>query len=49
MAHITDNIGPAFRYECHAKFAFENCSKYGDPWYYAVQDVYSNFTSGIEF
>lgn len=44
----SDNIDPAFRYEGLARFAFENCSKYGDPWHYAAQEVYANFVPAIE-
>ncbi len=48
MTHITDQLDPAFRYEDLARFTFDNCGKFGDPWHYAAQEVYSNFTSGIE-
>lgn len=44
----SDNIDPAFRYEALARFAFDNCSKYGDPWHYAAQEVYANFIPVIE-
>src|SRR5260221_13787924 len=42
------NIDPAFRYEGLARFTFDNCSKYGDPWHYAAQEVYANFIPKIE-
>jgi|JI7StandDraft_1071085.scaffolds.fasta_scaffold95004_3 hypothetical protein len=48
MTHITNNSDPAFRYEDLARFAFDNCNKYGDPWRYASQEVYTNFISGID-
>lgn len=46
--YITDNIDPAFRYEDLARFAFDNCLKYGDPWNYAAQEVYANFMKNID-
>lgn len=48
MTYITSNTDPAFRFEDLARFAFDNCSKYGDPWGYAAQEVYSNFIPNIE-
>ena len=31
------------RYEGLARYAFDNCQKYGDPWSYCAQDRYVNF------
>lgn len=48
--HISnsENLDPAFRYEALARFAFDNCYKYGDPWKYAAQEVFGNFTPLVE-
>lgn len=46
--YITDDIDPAFRFEHLARFAFDNCLKYGDPLHYAAQEVYANFVPNIE-
>lgn len=43
MIYEKNNINPAFKYEGLARAAFNNCGKYGDPWGYAAQDVFSNF------
>ena len=48
MPYITSNIDPAFRFEDLARYAFDNCPKYGDPWGYAAQEVYINFVPNIE-
>lgn len=48
MAYITSNTDSAFRFEDLARFAFDNCPKYGDPWHYAAQEVYSNFIPNVE-
>jgi uncharacterized protein YpuA (DUF1002 family) len=45
---ITDNNDPAFRFEDLARFTFDNCLKYKDPWGYAAQEVYINFTDKID-
>jgi len=45
--YITDNIDPAFRFEDLARFTFDNCKKYGDPWNYSAQEVYINFMQPI--
>lgn len=38
-----DHTHPAMRFESLLRAIFDNCGKYGDPWGYAAQDVYSNF------
>lgn len=48
MPYITSNADPAFRFEDLARYAFDNCPKYGDPWGYAAQEVYNNFIPTIE-
>jgi len=48
MANTTINTDPAFRFEDLARFAFDNCPKYGDPWGYAAQAVYNNFIPNVE-
>lgn len=45
---ISSHHDPAFRYEDLARFAFDNCTKYGDPWHYAAQEVYTQFTGEID-
>ncbi|WP_017732753.1 hypothetical protein [Nafulsella turpanensis] len=42
MIH-TDHIDPSLRYEALARSAFNNCSKGGDPFGYALQEEYDNF------
>jgi hypothetical protein len=43
MILFENDHDPAMRYEGLARFAFDNCGKYGDPWGYCTQDKYANF------
>jgi hypothetical protein len=43
MILFKNDPNPAMRYEGLARFAFNNCEKYGDPWGYCAQDRYVNF------
>jgi len=40
---ISDNLDPSVLYEDLARAAFNNCKKWGDPWKYAAQEVYTRF------
>ncbi|KYG72825.1 hypothetical protein [Roseivirga echinicomitans] len=39
---------PAFLFEGIVRAAFDNCSKWGDPFGYAAQDRYANFVGDIK-
>ncbi len=41
---FSEHFDPAMRYEGLARFAFDNCLKYKDPWGYCAQERYSQFT-----
>lgn len=45
---ISNEDDPAFLYEGLARAAFDNCSKRGDPYKYAAQEVYGNFVDEIK-
>lgn len=39
---FTSNLEINFKYEELARFAFDDCKKWGDPWGYAAQERYSS-------
>lgn len=49
MILFENEQSPAMRYEGLARFAFDNCEKYGDPWGYCAQDRYANFVPTPNF
>jgi hypothetical protein len=49
MILFNDDYDIGMRYEGLARFAFDNCGKYDDPWGYCAQERYNSFVPTPSF